>query len=248
MNLLESAILHRKVAKSARLQASIPPGHSAEASAVFYQDGLATSMLYVRRFLPQMADSLAQASGDLPPNVAWAYGEDSAIRQFGNSGGSSMSAALIVGAIAIPNLLRARISANEASAASRVRTLVTAQITYQGMFPMRGFARTLAPLGPDPSGANSNTPEHAGLIDSTLGNPACTAGAWCEKSGFRFSMQAACKMARCTDFVVVGTPISTSTGTRNFCATSEGVIRFNVGPPLASPITVAECRAWAPLQ
>jgi hypothetical protein len=246
----ESIQMHRNggsLAKSARLQASIPPGHSAEASAVFYQDALATSMLYIRRFLPQMADSLAQASGDLPPNVAWAYGEDSAIRQIGNSG-SSMSAALIVGAIAIPNLLRARTSANEASAAGMVRRLVVAQITYQSMFPMRGFGRTLAALGPDPSGGNSYTPAHAGLIDSTLGNPACTAGAWCEKSGFRFTMQAACKMARCTDFAVVGTPMSTSTGTRNFCATSEGVVRFNVGPPLTSSITAAECRAWVPLQ
>ena len=247
----ESIQMHRNggsLAKSARLQASIPPGHSAEASAVFYQDALATGMLYLRSFLPQMAGSLAQASGDLPPNVVWAYGEDSAIRQFGNSGGSSMSAALIVGAIAIPNLLRSRISANEASAASMVRTLVVAQITYQSAFPMRGFARTLAALGPDPSAANSSTPAHAGLIDSTLGNPACTAGAWCEKSGFRFTMQAACKLARCTDFVVVGTPSSASTGTRNFCATSEGVVRFNASPPLTSPITVAECRAWAPLQ
>jgi hypothetical protein len=247
----ESIQMHRdggSLAKSARLQASIPPGHSAEASAVFYQDALATSMLYMRRFLPQMADSLAQASGDLPPNVAWTYGENSAIRQFGNSGGSSVSVALIVGAIAIPNLLRARISANEASAAGMVGTLLVAQISYQSAFPMRGFARALAALGPDPNGANSYTPAHAGLIDSTLGNPACTVGAWCEKSGFRFSMQAACKMARCTDFVVVGTPVSASTGTRNFCATSEGVVRFNVGPPLASPITVAECRAWVPLQ
>jgi uncharacterized protein DUF3352 len=247
----ESIQMHRNggsLAKSARLQASIPQGHSAEASAVFFQDVLAMSTLYMRRFLPQMADSLAQASGDLPPNVAWVYGDDSAVRQFGNSGGSSMSVALIVGAIAIPNLLRARISANEASAAGMVRTLVVAQISYQSTFPMRGFARTLAALGPDPSGANTDTPAHAGLIDSTLGNPACTAGAWCEKSGFRFTMQAACKMARCTDFVVVGTPISTSTGTRNFCATSEGVVRFNVSPPMTAPITVAECRAWVPLQ
>lgn len=247
----ESIQMHRNggsLAKSARLQASVPPGHSAEASALFYQDGLAMSMLYLRRLLPQMADSLAPASNDLPPNVAWTYGEDSAIRQFGNSGGSSMSAALIVGAIAIPNLLRARISANEASAASMVRTLAVAQMVYQSTFPMRGFARTLAALGPDPSAANSSTPAHAGLIDSTLGNPACIAGAWCEKSGFRFTMQVACKMARCTDFVVISTPVSASTGTRSFCVTSDGAVRFNLGAPLTSPITVEECRSWAPVQ
>jgi len=247
----ESIQLHRSggsLAKSAKFQASIPPGHSAEASAFFFQDAQAMRMLYLRRLLPQMADSIPQASDDFPPSVAWAYGEDSAIRQFGNSGGSSASAALIVAAIAIPNLVRARNSANEASAVGMVRTIVTAQISYEASYPMRGFARTLAVLGPDPSGANSYTPAHAGMIDNTLGNPACIAGAWCEKSNFVFTMQAACKMARCTDFVVVATPVSPSTGTRSFCATSDGVVRFQLGPPVTAPLTVAGCRSWEPLQ
>lgn len=249
--LSESIAMHRNgdsLARSSKFQASIPPGHSAEASAVFYQDALGMSALSLRRLMPQMADSFAQLSSDLPPNVAWVYGEDSAIRQFGSGGGAGVTLPLIVGAIAIPNLVRARVSANEASAVGNVRTIVVAQISYEAAFPMRGFARSLAALGQDASQPNSYTPAHAGLIDATLGNPTCLAGAWCEKSGFRFTINPVCKMARCTDFVVVATPVSTGTGTRNFCATSDGVVRFNVGTPVTMPLTVRECRSWPPLQ
>ena len=55
---------------------------------------------------------------------------------------------LIIAAIAIPNLLRARIAANEASAAASVRTINTAEITYQSNYPATGFALAIASLGP----------------------------------------------------------------------------------------------------
>jgi len=42
---------------------------------------------------------------------------------------------LIIAAIAIPNLLRARIAANESSAVASVRTINTAEITYQSVSP-----------------------------------------------------------------------------------------------------------------
>ena len=47
---------------------------------------------------------------------------------------------LIIAAIAIPNLLRARIAANESSAVSSVRTVNTAQITYNSSYSTVGFA------------------------------------------------------------------------------------------------------------
>src|SRR5437868_10318841 len=55
---------------------------------------------------------------------------------------------LIIAAIAIPNLLRAKIAANESSAAASVRTLVTANIEYSTSYPNAGFATNLASLGP----------------------------------------------------------------------------------------------------
>ena len=50
---------------------------------------------------------------------------------------------LIIAAIAIPNLLRARISANESAAASGTRTMATAQIQYQTSYPSAGYASSL---------------------------------------------------------------------------------------------------------
>src|SRR5213595_2172935 len=55
---------------------------------------------------------------------------------------------LIIAAIAIPNLLRARIAANESSAVSSVRTLNTAEVSYQTSYPAAGYSATLAILGP----------------------------------------------------------------------------------------------------
>ncbi len=54
---------------------------------------------------------------------------------------------LIIAAIAIPNLLRARIAANESSAASSVRSIATAQIAYNAAYPTIGYAAALANLG-----------------------------------------------------------------------------------------------------
>ena len=52
---------------------------------------------------------------------------------------------LIIAAIAIPNLLRARIAANESSAVSSIRTINTAEVTYQSAYPTVGYAANLVP-------------------------------------------------------------------------------------------------------
>ncbi len=54
---------------------------------------------------------------------------------------------LIIAAIAIPNLLRARIAANESSSVSAIRTINTAEVTYATSFPTKGYSDTLAALG-----------------------------------------------------------------------------------------------------
>ena len=77
---------------------------------------------------------------------------------------------LIIAAIAIPNLLRARIAANEASAVSSIRTIVGAEATYQLAYPTVGFADTLAQLGPGGAGSTCSGPTQTrGLPD---GQPA----------------------------------------------------------------------------
>jgi type II secretory pathway pseudopilin PulG len=150
-------------------------------------------------------------------------------------------------AIAIPNLLRARIAANESSAVGTVRLVNTAQIAYSSMYH-RGYAPDLATLGPDRSGTGTPSAEHASLLDATLGNASCTAGAWCTKTGYQFSITAVCKKQRCEEFVVVGTPVGSSTGLRSFCSSSDAVIRVKTGYPLTTPVSASECRTWPPLQ
>ena len=54
---------------------------------------------------------------------------------------------LIIAAIAIPNLLRSRIAANEASAVGSIRTINTAEVTFASTYPNHGFA-TLATSAP----------------------------------------------------------------------------------------------------
>src|SRR2546428_1041231 len=56
---------------------------------------------------------------------------------------------LIIAAIAIPNLMRARMAANESSAAASVRTINTAEVSYYTAYPATGFA-ILSVLGGAP--------------------------------------------------------------------------------------------------
>jgi prepilin-type N-terminal cleavage/methylation domain-containing protein len=129
---------------------------------------------------------------------------------------------LIIAAIAIPNLLRSRIAANEASAVGSLRTLNTAEITYNTTYPNVGFACSLASLGPPASG-NSATSSTAGLIDANL-----SAGV---KSGYDFTLlSSTCGLAAGikTTYNYGAHPISPGvTGQRYFCTDVSGVIQYN---------------------
>lgn len=246
----EAVRLHRtgeSLGKSKRFLASLPPRATPGASAVLYEDPQAMAALQMGRLAPEMAESFARLAGLGTPTVMCVYGEEKAIRAESTSAGFDLGAVLVVGAVAIPNLLRSRMAANEASAVGTIRTVMTAQITYETTYPQRGFASDLATLGPDPSGKSTPSADHASLIDATLGGATCKAGSWCVKSGFKFSLAAVCKQKLCDDFVVVGTPVADNTGTRSFCSTADGVIRYKTGSPLTSPVSASECRAWAPL-
>ena len=78
---------------------------------------------------------------------------------------------LIIEAIAIPNLMRSKMAANESSAVGSLRTINTAEVTYNTNYPTIGFTGTLSQLGGTPAtcatatGATSTT---ACLIDNVL--------------------------------------------------------------------------------
>ena len=73
---------------------------------------------------------------------------------------------LIIAAIAIPNLLRSRIAANESSAVGSIRTINTAQVTYSSTYPNIGFANTLGALGQPAAGACTAASTSGCLIDA----------------------------------------------------------------------------------
>jgi len=125
---------------------------------------------------------------------------------------------LIIAAIAIPNLLRARIAANESSAAASVRTIATAEVSYATSYPAVGFPATVAILG----GAAPCTPGPATgcLIDSQL-----TTG---NKSGYTFTAAGLLPVGGAnTQFVSNGVPATlNTTGVKGFCGTEDNVVRF----------------------
>lgn len=144
---------------------------------------------------------------------------------------------LIIAAIAIPNLLRARISANEASAVGSMRTLVTSEIQYQSAGwtnagnPI-GFSAAMADLGGVPPCA-APTATNTCLIDPVLA-AADTAAAGNPKSGYLFTyapIKAAVGTAN-IDFALNSQPAKVSqTGNRFFFADQSGVIRANPTAP-----------------
>jgi prepilin-type N-terminal cleavage/methylation domain-containing protein len=143
----------------------------------------------------------------------------------------------IIAAIAVPGLLRARISGNEASAIGSTRAIVSAQVDYWAS--ARGYADTLEKLA-DPC-PNSNVP----FISPDLG----TTGI--EKSGYNFDMDAGtgvpgpndCNgVASSTSFYVSATPVTVgSTGNRAFASNPASTIwQDTTGvPPAEAAFAVA---------
>jgi type IV pilus assembly protein PilA len=119
---------------------------------------------------------------------------------------------LIIAAIAIPNLLRSRMAANEASAVGSLRTFNTAAVTYATTYGI-GYPVSIAVLGP---GTASSTT--ADLIDSVLAASA--------KSGYSFSFSPGAVVGGTrNDYNITATPLSASTGSRTFFTDQSGVIR-----------------------
>jgi type IV pilus assembly protein PilA len=116
---------------------------------------------------------------------------------------------MIIAAIAIPNLLRARIAANEASAVASVRTLNTAEIAFASDHRSAGYTCALSDL----AGAQ--------LIAPPLANG--------QKSGYLFALQgcaANTENGPNMKYQVVAYPVKRNqTGVRVFCSDDSAVIK-----------------------
>jgi type IV pilus assembly protein PilA len=122
---------------------------------------------------------------------------------------------LIIAAIAIPNLIKSKMAANESSAVGSLRTLTTAEIAYATACPNLGFTGLLADLGP----AGAACPGGANQIDNLL-----VTGS---KSGYNLALGGVGGATPATTFTANADPISASSGTRHFFVDQTGVIRYN---------------------
>jgi len=131
---------------------------------------------------------------------------------------------LIIAAIAIPNLLRARIAANELSAVNSIRTLNDAQIMFQATYFDAGFASTMAQLGPSAStGCTTPSSANACLVDWSLAQASTAGGA---KSGYYFEVTPATLDGIVSGYTLDGIPASVNhTGVHGFCSNEDAVIR-----------------------
>ncbi|MFI5118338.1 MAG: prepilin-type N-terminal cleavage/methylation domain-containing protein [Terriglobales bacterium] len=122
---------------------------------------------------------------------------------------------LIIASIAIPNLLRARMSANEASAVGAVRTINAAQISYNSAYPTVGYAATLGALG----GTTCAPPTSASacLIDTQLASGT--------KSGYTFTLSGVTGTPAGAYTVIAAPAVPNQTGVRYFCSFADAVVR-----------------------
>jgi type IV pilus assembly protein PilA len=127
---------------------------------------------------------------------------------------------LIIAAIAIPNLLRSKMAANEASAVGSLRTLNTACVSYSTTYGT-GYPAALANLGP---GAPA-TAATADLIDSVLASGT--------KSGYVFTYVSGAPVGgQIPTYTINANPVTVgTTGQRGFFTDQSGVIRANPTGP-----------------
>src|SRR5580658_883625 len=149
---------------------------------------------------------------------------------------------LIIAAIAIPNLMRARMAANDSSAAASERTTVTGEIGYFAAYPTVGYT-SLAALG----GASPCTPGTATgcLIDNNLASNGAGGG----KSGYKFAATASTGGGSTipNQFYTTGTPISAQTGTKAYCAFDDGVVRTQPAGTITAVPSYGACQALLPM-
>jgi type IV pilus assembly protein PilA len=163
---------------------------------------------------------------------------------------------LIIAAIAIPNLLRSRMAAYEASAVESLRTINTTAITFNSTYG-DGYPPSLGVLG-GPAGATVATCTSALLIDPTLSgqggamDPAI-------KSGYNFHLfkgtvavnpvPSGCTAGYADGYVAVAWPVSVgTTGQRSFCTDATAQIRFDPTGAEPNPVGVSCPSTVTPLQ
>jgi type II secretory pathway pseudopilin PulG len=181
-------------------------------------------------------------------------------RTFNNSAGFTLAELLIVvvliillAAIALPNLLRSQIAANETAAIESLAKINKAEVAYQTAFPTIGFASSLGKLGPElPDGKCGNgdhSSAHACLIEGPLASADTSTHT---RAGYWFSVSPTSRDAGgvITGYVAgAAAGVFNKTGSRDFCSLEDAVIRYSVPQANSTPPTTASgCAAMTILQ
>jgi prepilin-type N-terminal cleavage/methylation domain-containing protein len=146
---------------------------------------------------------------------------------------------LIIAAIAIPNLIRARVSANESSAVGAIRIIDAAEISYAAAYPDQGFATALLNLG-SAVGATCVPSTGSGcFIDSALSSGT--------KSGYTYALQIGSSPIAggvAPSYSIIASPVMVNvTGIRSFCSFEDAVVRSSsaaVAPPCAATVAALQ--------
>jgi type IV pilus assembly protein PilA len=125
---------------------------------------------------------------------------------------------LVIAAIAVPSFLHSRMAANESAAVASLRTLNTAQISYNSAYPSVGFAGTLGALS-----GSSCTPPNSGsacLIDAALAGGV--------RSGYSFSLTNVTGTPNSAYNVLAAPTLWNYSGVRYFCSYEDAVVRYSM--------------------
>ncbi len=147
---------------------------------------------------------------------------------------------LIIAAIAIPSLLQARLSANEASAVGSISAIKSAEVAYFTAYPTVGYSPDIGSLGGAPPCTPAST--NACLLDSFLATS--TPGSAGKSDYFFLATGIVTGGATFnTAFVGAAAPKAVhSTGNHDYCSTNDGILRSQMAAVVDTPVnSLAAC-------
>ena len=130
---------------------------------------------------------------------------------------------LVIAAVAVPNLLRSRMSANEASAVASLRTIITSEIVYASTYTV-GFAANLTSLSDGGAPANCLPPAVPSSTSACILDPSVASGT---KSGYIFTYVASGNGGTTGSFTLNADPLNVGSGQRHFYTDDTDVLRVN---------------------
>jgi prepilin-type N-terminal cleavage/methylation domain-containing protein len=126
---------------------------------------------------------------------------------------------LIIAAIAIPNMMRSRIAANEAASVGTLRTMNTAMTTYASTYPDMGYPKSLTNLAPATTASSTS----ADLLDVTM-----TKADTFSKNGYNYTYApGTANGTTIPDYTIIADPAGSASGTRHFFTNQGAAIHYS---------------------